>query len=230
VSKDYVSVQYDEKLRPITTYPEKLAKRLCELHKIMPDAKLLEVGAGRPDVLKGFRKLGVNVHGCDISIASRDACKSEGIPFKLVDFVKNRLPFRDNSFDAVYSKSVIEHMPNALDFVLECRRVLKPGGLFLALTPDWNANFKTFFDDFTHVRPMTRRSMKLIMGVADLVEAESYRFRQLPVTWNNPIVNAVCACIAPFVPANTRKPFFRWSRELMLVGLGRKPNSRNGLG
>jgi len=223
VTKDYISVQYDEKLRPITTYPEKLAKRLCELHEIPPNAKLLEVGAGRPDVLKGYKRLGVDVFGCDISDASRAACKDEGIPFKLVDFVKNPLPYRENSFDVVYSKSVIEHMPKALEFVLECRRVLKPGGLFLALTPDWNANFKTFFDDFTHVRPMTRRSMKLILGVADFVEIESYRFRQLPITWNNPTLNALCASIAPFVPANTRKPFFRWSRELMLVGLGRKP-------
>lgn len=223
MTKDYISVQYDEKLRPITTYPEKLAKRLCELHEIPPNAKLLEVGAGRPDVLKGYKRLGVDVFGCDISDASRAACKDEGIPFKLVDFVKNPLPYRENSFDVVYSKSVIEHMPKALEFVLECRRVLKPGGLFLALTPDWNANFKTFFDDFTHVRPMTRRSMKLILGVADFVEIESYRFRQLPITWNNPTLNALCASIAPFVPANTRKPFFRWSRELMLVGLGRKP-------
>lgn len=229
MSNDYVSVQYDEKLRPITTYPEKLAKRLCELHNIKPSSKLLEVGAGRPDVLKGFKNIGIEVFGCDISKASRDACKEEEIPFKLVDFVKNKLPYRDNSFDVVYSKSVIEHMPNVLDFVTECRRVLKPGGLFLALTPDWNANYKTFFDDFTHVRPMTRRSMKLVMGVADFVEIDSYRFRQLPTTWNHSALNAVSALVAPFVPANTRKPFFRWSRELMLVGKGRKPDVKSRL-
>jgi len=224
VSNDYVSVQYDEKLRPITTYPEKLAKRLCELHNIKLNSKLLEVGAGRPDVLKGFKNIGIEVFGCDISKASRDACKEEEIPFKLVDFVKNKLPYRDNSFDVVYSKSVIEHMPDALYFVSECKRVLKPGGIFLALTPDWNANYKTFFDDFTHVRPMTRRSMALVLGVAGFGDIGSYRFRQLPITWKSSLINSLCACIAPFVPANTRKPFFRWSRELMLVGTAKKPS------
>jgi hypothetical protein len=108
--------------------------------------------------------------------------------------------------------------------VTECKRVLKPGGTFLALTPDWNANYKTFFDDFTHVRPMTRRSMKLVLGVAGFSDIDSYRFRQLPITWKSSLINSVCACIAPFVPANTRKPFFRWSRELMLVGMGKKPS------
>lgn len=224
MSKDYVSVQYDTSIRPITTYPEKLAKRLCELHGIHPGAKLLEVGAGRPDVLKGFKNQRLEVFGCDISRASQKACEVEGIPFKLVDFVKNHLPYKDNSFDVVYSKSVIEHMPDALYFVSECKRVLKPGGIFLALTPDWNANYKTFFDDFTHVRPMTRRSMALVLGVAGFGGISSYRFRQLPITWKSSLINSLCACIAPFVPANTRKPFFRWSRELMLVGTAKKPS------
>jgi ubiquinone/menaquinone biosynthesis C-methylase UbiE len=223
MAKDYVSIQYDTSIRPITSYPEKLARRLCELHGIEPQAKLLEVGVGRPDVLKGFKVQGIEIFGCDISQASQEACEEEKIPFKLVDFVANRLPYKDNSFDVVYSKSVIEHMPDALFYVSECRRVLKPGGTFLALTPDWNANFKTFFDDFTHVRPLTRRSMRLLLGVAGFSEIDSYRFRQLPITWKNPIVDKFCACIAPFVPANTRKPFLRWSRELMLVGTGKKP-------
>jgi len=224
MSKDYVSVQYDTSIRPITTYPEKLAKRLCELHGIRPGAKLLEVGAGRPDVLKGFKNQRLEGFGCDISRASQKACEVEGIPFKLVDFVKSKLPYKDNSFDVVYSKSVIEHMPDALYFVSECKRVLKPGGVFLALTPDWNANYKTFFDDFTHVRPMTRRSMALVLGVAGFGDIGSYRFRQLPITWKSSLINSLCACIAPFVPANTRKPFFRWSRELMLVGTAKKPS------
>jgi ubiquinone/menaquinone biosynthesis C-methylase UbiE len=223
VGRDYVSVQYDPSLRPITSYPDKLAKRLCELHRIPHGAKLLEVGAGRPDVLNGFKRQGLQVFGCDISPASKEACEKDKIPFKLVDFVKHALPYKDNSFDVVYSKSVIEHMPEVLEFVTECRRVLKPGGIFLALTPDWNANYKTFFDDFTHVRPMTRRSMRLILGVADFDSVDSYRFRQLPITWRSSFVNGICACIAPFVPANTRRPFFRWSRELMLVGTGKKP-------
>jgi hypothetical protein len=66
VGRDYVSVQYDTSIRPITSYPDKLAQRLCELHLIPSGAKLLEVGAGRPDVLnsndKDYRCLAVIFH------------------------------------------------------------------------------------------------------------------------------------------------------------------------
>ena len=80
--KDYVAVQYDLERRPITSYPAKLAKRLAHLHKISVGAKLLEVGAGRPDVLNGFRLAGMDVYGCDISKISEIACNKVNIPFK----------------------------------------------------------------------------------------------------------------------------------------------------
>ena len=32
----------------------------------------------------------------------------------------------------------------------------------------------------------------------------------------------LCAFISPFIPVRTKNKFFRWSRELMLVGIGMK--------
>jgi SAM-dependent methyltransferase len=139
-----------------------------------------------------------------------------------VDLENGKLPYGDNEFDVIYSKSVIEHMLNPLNFVSESFRVLKPGGTLLVLTPDWEANYRTFFDDFTHVRPMSRRSMNLLLSMLDPKTLDIYRFRQLPITWKFPIVNLFCAVISPFIPVNTRKPFFRWSRELMLIGVAVK--------
>lgn len=220
--RDYVAVQYDLERRPITDYPAKLAKRLTHLHNISVGAKLLEIGAGRPDVLTGFRLAGLNVFGCDISKISEIECKKAKIPFKYVNLENGKLPYKSEIFDVVYSKSVIEHMHDPLSFVTESFRVLKPGGILLILTPDWEANYKTFFDDFTHVRPMTRRSMNLLLSMLDPVETNTYRFRQLPLTWKYPVVNKFCAFLALFVPATTKHPFLRWSRELMLVGIARK--------
>lgn len=222
MSKDYVAVQYDLLRRPITDYPISLAHRLTRLHNISFGSKLLEVGAGRPDVLNGFRLAGADVFACDISKVSQIACKKEQIPFKYVDLKNGKLPYKSDTFDVVYSKSVIEHMLDPLSFVTESFRVLKPGGIILILTPDWEANYKTFFDDFTHVRPMTRRSMNLILSMLDPSEIKTYRFRQLPVAWKFPIVNLFCAIISPFVPVTSKRSFFRWSRELMLVGFARK--------
>ena len=222
MNEDYVAVQYNINKRPVTSYPHKLAKRIVEKHKLSPRAKLLEVGAGRPDVLIGFRDAGLQVFACDISPVSKKACENEKIPFEFVDLENGKLPYGDNEFDVIYSKSVIEHMLNPLNFVSESFRVLKPGGTLLVLTPDWEANYRTFFDDFTHVRPMSRRSMNLLLSMLDPKTLDIYRFRQLPITWKFPIVNLFCAVISPFIPVNTRKPFFRWSRELMLIGVAVK--------
>lgn len=47
-----------------------------------------------------------------------------------------RLPFRDGSFDLVFSHSVIEHVASAEAYLAECQRVLRPGGvLYLSTAP-----------------------------------------------------------------------------------------------
>lgn len=47
-----------------------------------------------------------------------------------------RLPFRDGSFDAVFSHSVIEHVASAESYLRECHRVLRAGGvLYLSTAP-----------------------------------------------------------------------------------------------
>lgn len=47
------------------------------------------------------------------------------------------LPFRDQSFDVVFSHSVIEHVASAALYLAECRRVLKPGGVLYLSTAPW---------------------------------------------------------------------------------------------
>lgn len=59
------------------------------------------------------------------------------VPFTEVDVVANaeKLPFPDNSVDAVLSESLLEHVPNPRAVVQEMMRVLKPGGILYASVP-----------------------------------------------------------------------------------------------
>jgi len=52
--------------------------------------------------------------------------------------LSHRLPFADASFAVVYHAAVLEHMrrPDALTFLSECYRVLKPGGIMRVGVPD----------------------------------------------------------------------------------------------
>ncbi len=92
----------------------------------------------------------------------------------------------------------------------------------LCLVPDWEANYRTYFDDFTHRTPFSSVSLTDIYRICDFDRVTVSRFRQLPIVWRYPALNYFCAVISPFVPVRTRNTFLRWSRELMLVGSGYK--------
>jgi 2-polyprenyl-3-methyl-5-hydroxy-6-metoxy-1,4-benzoquinol methylase len=72
------------------------------------------------------------------SVTAADIAPHEAVPqdvFQQAN-MNERLPFGDAAFDAVVSIEGIEHIERPFDFVRECRRVLKPGGVFLITTPN----------------------------------------------------------------------------------------------
>jgi dolichol-phosphate mannosyltransferase len=56
---------------------------------------------------------------------------------RLVRASCERLPFADESFDALIHSQVIEHIPDDPAILGECRRVLRPGGVLVLGTPDY---------------------------------------------------------------------------------------------
>jgi len=54
------------------------------------------------------------------------------VQFQVADALD--MPFKDDTFDFVWSMESGEHMPNKEKFLAECYRVLKPGGTFLMAT------------------------------------------------------------------------------------------------
>ena len=60
------------------------------------------------------------------------------VPGVMVWDLRRGLPFDDESFDAVYHSHVLEHFDRAggRDLLVECRRILKPGGWMRVVVPD----------------------------------------------------------------------------------------------
>lgn len=218
--KNYLTTVYDSKSHPLNDYPSKLCAYLFQIFNLQKGMKMLEPGCGRSEFLQNFKNLGLEVVGLDISDEAKNY--DHNFEIKVCDVENEKLPFKDNTFDVIYSKSFIEHLYYPERYLSEAYRILKPGGLLITLVPDWESNYKIYFDDFTHRTPFTQISLKDAYLMHNFKEVRVFKFRQLPIIWRYPILNYFCMLIAPFVPVRTKTKFLRWSRELMLIGSGRK--------
>ena len=53
----------------------------------------------------------------------------------IVSNLNENLPIKSDSMDIVISSNTLEHLPNTEDFLNECNRILKPGGVLVATVP-----------------------------------------------------------------------------------------------
>ena len=77
------------------------------------------------------------------------------------------MPIDDQSCDVVYADQVLEHMSGidmAREFVNEASRVLRPGGVFLIVVPDYLKEKEFFWDiDYTHNFVTTDRRVRQLL-------------------------------------------------------------------
>jgi len=77
-------------------------------------------------------------NGCGL----RNTYYNNVVNFEIVDYpttdvlgIGERLPFKDNSFDALFSLNVLEHIRKPFESSAEMLRVLKPGGELYVVAP-----------------------------------------------------------------------------------------------
>lgn len=100
----------------------------------LPGRKLLEVGCGSGQMLKSMRDLGWDVAGVDFDPHCQAITQETGIPVYQGDLLEQNLP--PNSFDVIVMSHVIEHLPNPIETLQECLRLLRPEGRLIAITPN----------------------------------------------------------------------------------------------
>ena len=228
--KNYIDFIYSTNYRPKSDYPLKLANHLLKRFYIKKGS-LVDLGCGRGDMLKAFSQIGLDVQGVDLSPSSLELNKP--IPVKLSDLSKDELPYKSESFDYVFSKSVIEHIEEPSLLIKESFRILRPKGKCIFLTPSWLHNsWGPFYLDHTHVTPFTQFSLKNILKMSGYENVKVLNFRQLPFVWRFPILKIFPKIIAKmplrYSPMydvklpNSLNKLIRFSNEVMLLAYGEK--------
>ncbi len=217
----YLTTIYDEATRPKTDYPRALARYLFDRFNMKAGARFLDLGCGRGDFLNAFRQLGLHTYGIDREIVRSEML--EGSEVSAAELA-GKLPYADNSFDIVFSKSVIEHLSDPEQFAREQRRILRRGGRIIVLTPDWVSQMKIFYDDHTHRQPFTAVGLRDLLRIAGFQEVQAEIFYQYPLYWKFPslVIFAKILQLAGPVKKLHKSKFVRWSRELMVLGTGTK--------
>jgi ubiquinone/menaquinone biosynthesis C-methylase UbiE len=218
----YIDVVYSVIKKPFSSYPEKLIKYLTNKYNLKKDSKILEMGCGRGEFLNEFIQLGMNGFGIDLSDYANNFCKNAEI--KVVDLTKESIPYLDNTFDIVFSKSFIEHFYYPEEIFKEAYRVLKPGGVLINLTPEWRHIYRSFYDDYTHRTPFTKKSLEDIQIVTGFKNVKVLSFKQLPILWSkNFLIRYIFSVFSEItrilVPDYFRmkNKWLRFSKELMLL-------------
>ncbi len=221
----YTKVHYNEGLRPYMQYPVKFCNHLADHYFKRRSGNLLDVCCGRGEHMEIFRNIGFDVYGIDLD----SVAKEKGLNVAVANVESDTFPFEDGFFHVIMMKSAIEHIRNVDHLMGELHRVLKPGGSLVITTPDWKANYRIFYDDYTHKTPFTKASMEDMFKVFDFKNSFVEFFYHLPFTWKGPVFKSFTKLFA-LMPLNYTqtteltefKKLIRFSKEVQLLGYAEK--------
>lgn len=91
--------------------------------------KLLDIGSGGGFLVSAANKMGFLAQGIDANRSVIQWAKSQGLPVEQGDVEEKIL--NHEQYDVVVLSAVLEHLSNPKLLLLQCKELLKPGGILL---------------------------------------------------------------------------------------------------
>lgn len=129
------------------------------------------------------------------------------------------------SFDVVFASNLLEHLSREeiRAALSEFHRVLRPDGRLILVQPNYRLRPGEYFDDYTHLTPLSDRSLVDLLRVARF-EPVRVEPRFLPLT-----LRARGGGLAFLVPFYLRLPWRPLAGQMLIVAL-RKDSPADLLG
>jgi len=206
--------------------------RLLERY-VRPGFTYLEVGAGDCALALRACRDAASVIAADVSDAITQGLKAPD-NFRLVLFDGVDLPLPEGSVDVAYSNQVVEHLhpDDALAQLRSIHRALKPGGVYLCVTPNrvnGPHDVSRFFDRVAtgfHLKEYTYADLDDLMRRAGFVDTRACvgvkgRFTETPVATMHAMESAAARLPRALLARMGRHSLLE--RLLIVRVLGRKP-------
>ena len=102
---------------------------------LIPEGKLvLDAGAGNGYFSRMVQDARNDVVCLETVVELLELCRANSLDVLLRGNLNKNLPFSDNAFDVVLSRTVVEHLFNPWAFFAEAHRILRPGGELIVTT------------------------------------------------------------------------------------------------
>ena len=120
---------------------------------------LLDLGCGDKHLQNSVKNNNIEYIGLDITD---------------LNFEFDKIPSEDNKIDIIVILAVIEHISNPDNLLNEVYRVLKPGGIVYITTPNWHYDYRTFYNDPTHVKAYNPITLERILEMYGFRDPKTY--------------------------------------------------------
>lgn len=136
----------------------RLVHNLLRQYAVQPSdnrpLRVLDAGCGTGGTMSALGDIG-ELYGCDIESDALEYCRLRGFT-RIAAAEVERLPFGPESFDAVVSCDVLEHIPDDIGALREMHGLLRPGGVLVATVPAHPFLWSEHDEALAHVRRYTR--------------------------------------------------------------------------
>ena len=173
------------------------------------DAAVADIGAGYCsfiNAIRARRRVAVDVNPDTAHYAAR------GVEF-ICASATDLEPLADGDFDAVFASNLLEHLTrdDIAKALVAFKRILRPGGRLLLVQPNFRLCAKRYFDDYTHLTPLSDVSL------ADVLRASGYEVVHIESRFMPFSLKSRLGDLSPLIPLYLRLPWRPMAGQMLLV-------------